>query len=292
MGRASEGREGLFEAQRKRLIGLAYRILGSRADAEDIVQEAYLRWQRVEEPVRSAEAWLTTVVTRLAVDRLRSAQVQREVYTGTWLPEPIVERRWWSPLDRLETEADLSIAFLFLMERLTPEERAAFVLREGFDYSHGEVAEFLDRSEAACRQLVHRAKERLRLDYPRTSGRRAKAGLVQRYVEAVLTHDEGGLKELLSADAREFSDGGGKVRAALQPIEGVDRIARFVFGLARKYEERFSVEPALVNSEPGAIVWIDGSPVVAAFETDGERITRIFHILNPDKLGGVQTATG
>jgi RNA polymerase sigma-70 factor (ECF subfamily) len=292
MGPAGDHRETLFEAQRKRLTGLAYRILGSRADAEDIVQECYLRWECCGEPVRSAEAWLTTVVTRLAVDRLRSVRGQREVYPGTWLPEPIVERRAWSPLERLEAEADLSIAFLFLMERLTPEERAAFVLREGFDYPYGEVAGLLDRSEAACRQLVHRAKERLRQDRPQPSDRRAQAGLVRRYVDAVMTQNEGALLELLSADAREYSDGGGKVRAALHPIEGADRVARFLFGLARKYERRFSIEPALVNSEPGAIVWVDGAPVVAAFQFDGERITRIFHILNPDKLPGIQTETG
>ena len=130
------GAAGAFEAQRHRLFGLAYRMLGSRADAEDIVQESYLRWQRASDPVRSPEAWLTTVVTRLAVDRLRSAQARREVYPGTWLPEPVVERRGWpSPAERLETESDLSYAFLYLLERLTPEERAAFVLRPVMPHS-------------------------------------------------------------------------------------------------------------------------------------------------------------
>jgi RNA polymerase sigma-70 factor (ECF subfamily) len=257
------------------------------------VQEAYLRWRRADAPVRSAEAWLHTAVARLSVDRLRSAQRQREVYTGAWLPEPIVERQAWSPEAALETAADLSIAFLYLLERLSPEERAAFVLRKAFDYPYDEVAAFLDRSEAACRQLVHRANERLQQDGLRQPpGAQAHARLVRRYVDAVLARDENALLALLAADAREYSDGGGKVRAALHPIEGAGRIARFLLGLARKYEGRLSVEPAVVNSEPGLIVWTGGSPLVAAFQTDGERITRIFHILNPDKLGTLQTATG
>jgi RNA polymerase sigma-70 factor (ECF subfamily) len=292
MGSAVEGRTAAFETERKRLFTLAYRILGSAADAEDVVQESYLRWRGIEQTVHSAEAWLTTVVTRLAVDRLRSAQSRREVYTGTWLPEPVVERHAWSPADRAETASDLSIAFLYMLERLTPEERAAFVLREGFDYPYEAVAKFLDRTEPACRQLVHRAKERLQRDREEAPDRRASADLVRRYVDAVLARDESALLSLLAADATQLSDGGGKVRAALQPIEGATRVAKFILGLARKYEGRFFIEPATVNSEPGLIVWVEGNPVVASFEARNGRITRIFHLLNPDKVGGIQDATG
>jgi RNA polymerase sigma-70 factor (ECF subfamily) len=293
MGPVIENRDLAFDSQRRRMFGIAYRILGSKADAEDIVQESYLRWQRADEEVRSPEAWLTTVVTRLAVDRLRSAQSRREVYVGSWLPEPIVERHAWSPGDSLDAASDLSIAFLYLMESLSPDERAAFVLREGFDYPYDEVAGFLDKSQAACRQLVHRAKERLRQDRRRQQvDPRAHAGVVRRYVDAVMAGDENTLLGLLAEDVRELSDGGGKARAALHPIEGADRVARLILGLTRKYEGRFSIEPALVNSEPGVIIWFEGSPVVASFETDGERIVRIFHMLNPDNLGGLQTATG
>lgn len=293
MGTVVDDRLGMFEAQRKRLLGLAYRILGSRVDAEDVVQESYLRWQAVAGPVRSPEAWLTTVVTRLAVDRLRAAQNRREVYTGTWLPEPTVERRAWSPEDRIETASDLSVAFLYLLERLTPEERAAFVLREGFDYAYGQIAEFLEKSEAACRQLVHRARTRLPGVRPRQVPAPAvHAKIIERYVNAVLARDERMLLKLLAPDAGALSDGGGKARAALRPIEGAGRVARFILGLARKYDGRMSLERALVNSEPGLIVWINSSPVVAAFETDGRHIARIFHILNPDKLGSLQATAG
>jgi RNA polymerase sigma-70 factor (ECF subfamily) len=292
MGPAIHGRTAAFETERTRLFALAYRILGSRADAEDIVQESWLRWRGMEEPVHSAEAWLTTVVTRLAVDRLRSAQTRREVYTGTWLPEPIVERHAWSPADRVETASDLSIAFLYMLESLSPEERAAFVLREGFDYPYEAVAKFLDRTEAACRQLVHRAKERLTKRRQEPPDPRAHAELVRRYVDAVLARDESALLALLASDAAQLSDGGGKVRAALQPIEGSVRVAKFILGLARKYDGRFFIEAATVNSEPGLIVWVEGAPVVASFEISDGRIARIFHVLNPDKLAGIQEATG
>jgi RNA polymerase sigma-70 factor, ECF subfamily len=276
----------LFEKERGRLVALAYRMLGSRSDAEDIVQECYLRWHGNTEPVRSAEAWFTTVVTRLAIDHLRSAQVRREVYTGTWLPEPVVERKAWSSL---ETASELSIAFLYLLERLSPEERAAFVLREGFDYSYDVVAEILNKSEAACRKLVQRAKSRLHQERPRQN---VNTGIIERYVDAVLAQDEQTLVALLSAEVREFSDGGGKVNAAVNPIEGASRVARLLLGLARKYDGRFSIERVVVNSEPGLIIWIDGAPVVASFETDGTRITAIYHILNPEKLSSIQTAAG
>jgi RNA polymerase sigma-70 factor (ECF subfamily) len=293
MGPSTEPRQTIFERDRRRLTSLAFRIVGSRAEAEDIVQEAWLRWHRSADELRSTGAWLTTVVTRLAVDHLRSARNQREIYTGIWLPEPIVERRPWDAASAAETASELSIAFLYLMENLNPEERAAFVLREAFDYPYTEVAAYLDKSEAACRQLVHRARERLRRQQRRpNSPRQSEAALIDRYVNALLAHDETALLQLLADDATELADGGGKVAAALHPIQGAPRIARLLLGLAKKYEGRFSIERVVVNSQPGLILRAGASTVVASFETDGEKITRIFHILNPAKLGRLQTATG
>lgn len=292
MERAGGDPAALFASQRQRLFGLSYRILGSNADAEDVVQETYLRWHHSGDAIQSAEAWLTTVATRLAIDRLRSAQSRREVYPGIWLPEPIVDRRAWSPADRLETAADLSIGFLYMLERLTPEERAVIVLREAFDYDYAQIAQFLDKSEPACRQLAHRAKEKLPKNRAAVAGnRKAHAALVRRYVDAVIERDESALLQLLSNDVTVVADGGGKAKAAVQPVVGADRVVRFLMGLARKYAGAYTAERALVNSEPGAIVWFDGAPAVMSIETDGERIVRIFSIVNPDKLSGVHPAT-
>jgi len=239
---ASGGAAAAFEGQRSRLVGLAYRMLGMRAEAEDIVQEAYLRWRQAEPGgIDSPEAWLTTVVTRLSIDRLRSAQMRREVYTGPWLPEPIVERRAWSPEARLEARADLSVAFLYLLERLSAEERAAYLLREVFDYPYARVAGILEKSEAACRQLVHRARERVSQGRPRIpAGEELHSKILTEYVAAVQAQDEAALLRLLAADARAVSDGGGKARAALRVIVGGRRVARFLCGISRKNAGRLS----------------------------------------------------
>jgi RNA polymerase sigma-70 factor (ECF subfamily) len=276
-----------FEALRSRLFGLAYRMLGSRAEAEDIVQEAYLRWHEAErDEIENPEAWLVTATTRLAIDRLRRLKTEREAYVGQWLPEPIVTHA--PPPDRnLDLAADLSIAFLTLLERLAPEERAAFLLHDVFDVGYGEIASVLERSEAACRQVVHRARERVRGDRKRFDvTEAAKALMLQKFMAAMEARNEQALLALFAPDATWTADGGGKVGAAPLPIVGADRIARLVLSLREKFWAADRVlEVATVNGETGLCIR-DGNRLTATLSiaTDGERILAVYAVVNPDKL--------
>jgi RNA polymerase sigma-70 factor, ECF subfamily len=275
-----------FEALRGRLFGLAYRMLGSRADAEDVVQETYVRWHQVAPgSVENPEAWLVTTTSRLAIDRLRRLKTEREAYVGPWLPEPIVTA---APPDRnLDLAADLSIAFLTLLERLAPEERAAFLLHEVFDVGYREIAAVIERSEAACRQVVHRARERVRDERKRFDATEAtKATLLQQFMDAMEARDEQALLTLFAPDATWTADGGGKVGAAPLPIVGADRIARLVIGLREKFwAPNRTVEVATVNGETGLCIR-DGNRLVATMSiaTDGERIVAVYAVVNPEKL--------
>jgi RNA polymerase sigma-70 factor, ECF subfamily len=276
-----------FEAHRARLFGLAYRMLGARADAEDIVQEAYVRWHKADRSaIDNAEAWLVTTTSRLAIDRLRRLKTERESYTGPWLPEPIVSHT--PPPDRdVELASNLSIAFLTLLERLSPEERAAFLLHDVFDVGYAEIASVLDKSEGACRQTVHRARERVRGERKRFEATdAAKAGLLQKFTQALEARDEQALVALFAPDATWTADGGGKTAASPRPIVGADRIARLVLGLREKFwaADRV-VEIATVNGETGLCVR-DGDRVTAvmSIETDGGRILAVYAVVNPDKL--------
>jgi RNA polymerase sigma-70 factor (ECF subfamily) len=275
-----------FEALRSRLFGLAYRMLGSRADAEDIVQEAYVRWHEVGQgTIETPEAWLVTTTSRLAIDRLRRLKTEREAYVGPWLPEPIVTEM---PPDRnLDLAADLSIAFLTLLERLAPEERAAFLLHDVFDVGYREIASVLERSEAACRQIVHRARERVRGERRRFDvTESAKTSLLQRFMAATQARDEQALLALFAPDATWTADGGGKTGAAPLPIVGADRIARLVIGLREKFwaADR-ALEIATVNGETGLCIR-DGGRLTATMSiaTDGEHILAVYAVVNPDKL--------
>jgi RNA polymerase sigma-70 factor (ECF subfamily) len=276
-----------FEAVRGRLFGLAYRMLGSRAEAEDIVQEAYVRWHQADQAaVENAEAWLVSTATRLAIDRLRRLKTEREAYAGPWLPEPIVSAA--PPPDRtLELADDLSMAFLALLEQLAPEERAAFLLHDVFDVDYGRVATVLERSEAACRQVVHRARERVRGDRKRfdvPDG--AKADLLRRFQAAMDARDEQAILDLFTPDATWTADGGGKVAASPRPIEGSARIARLAVNLRERFwADGRTMEPATVNGEPGLCVR-DGDRLVATLSiaTDGDRILAVYAVVNPDKL--------
>ena len=275
-----------FEALRGRLFGLAYRMLGSRADAEDVVQETYVRWhQTAHGSIESPEGWLVTTTTRLAIDRLRRLKTEREAYVGPWLPEPIVTH---APPDRdLDLAADLSIAFLTLLERLAPEERAAFLLHDVFDVGYREIAVVIERSEAACRQVVHRARERVRGDRKRFEVTEpVKVILLQKFMAATEARDEQALLALFAPDATWTADGGGKAGAAPLPIVGAPRIARLVLGLREKFwaVDR-AVEITTINGETGLCIR-DGDRLTAAMSivTDGERILAVYAVLNPDKL--------
>jgi RNA polymerase sigma-70 factor, ECF subfamily len=276
-----------FEALRGRLFGLAYRMLGSRADAEDVVQEAYVRWHHASrDHVENPEAWLVTTATRLSIDRLRRLKTEREAYIGPWLPEPIVTGV--PPPDRhLNLAADLSIAFLTLLERLAPDERAAFLLHDVFDVGYPEIAGVIDKSEAACRQIVHRARERVRGPRKRFEvTESAKAALLHKFLVALEARDQQALLELFAPDATWTADGGGKTAASPYPIVGAERIARLVIGLREKFwTDGRALEVVSVNGETGlAIRDDDRMTATMSIETDGKHIFAVYAVVNPDKL--------
>src|SRR4051812_12973254 len=269
-------------------------MLGSSADAEDIVQEAYLRWHQADKSeIRSAEAWLVSVVTRLSIDRLRSATVEREKYTGSWLPEPLFGHSL-SPEDELEFASDLSMAFMVLLERLGPVERAAFLLHDVFDCAYPEIARILSKSEAACRQVVHRARERVRHDRPRfVAGEEDQRRLIEKFTAAAAAGDEKAILSLFAEDATLTSDGGGIVPAARKVIYGRARIAHLFLVVTRKLRGRLKHLVVPINGEPGLITLVDGVPFSAtSFETDGKSILALYHILNPVKLKGLGQPQG
>jgi len=281
--------EQSFQEQRPRLFSLAYRMLGSAADAEDVLQDAWLRLQAADAAsIESAGAWLTTVVTRLCLDQLKSARQRRESYVGPWLPEPL-------PTEPAPDRESISMAFLLLLEQLTPAERATYLLHEVFDYSHAEIAEIIGTTAANCRQLALRAKTHLRERRPRFA---PSVESHERLLAQFLTAVQGGqlepLKQLLSDEVVLRSDGGGKASAATRPVEGSERVARFFLGLAGKMARHplpitfriLSVNgwPALVTLESGRIVF------VLSIESDGQRIHALYSVLNPDKLVAVERA--
>ena len=275
-----------FNATRPRLFGLAYRMLGSAADAEDIVQDAYVRWHQADRSsIDSPEAWLVTTTSRLAIDRLRRLKTEREAYVGPWLPTPIIEP---PPPDRhLDLSDDLSMAFLALLERLAPEERAAFLLHEVFDVGYGQIAAVLDRTESACRQVVHRARERVRGERKRFDvAESAKAALLKKFLSAMEARDEQTLLGLFAPDATWTADGGGKTAAAPRPVTGLDRLVRLVINLREKFwAPNRTIDMASINGETGLVIRDDGQLVATmSIATDGEKILAVYAVVNPDKL--------
>ena len=277
----------VFEELRRRLFGIAYRMLGTTADAEDIVQEAYLRWHQADtEEIRSAEAWLVSVVTRLSIDKLRKAAVEREKYIGPWLPEPLIASDSPTPEEELETASDLSMAYMVLLERLTPVERAAFLLHDVFDCAYPMIATILRKSEAACRQVVHRARERVRIEQPRFKATDAtRRSLINQFMAAADAGDDVTLLSLFAKDATLTSDGGGVVAAARKVVHGRSRIARLSLLLGKKLGTRLRKEVLTINGEPGLVMYLDSKLfATVSFETDGSSITALYTVLNPEKL--------
>jgi RNA polymerase sigma-70 factor (ECF subfamily) len=288
----STGRRAAFEAHRGRLWGVAYRMLGSRADADDMVQEAYLRWHGAPTAeVRTPEAWLVTTTTRLCIDRLRQLRTEREAYVGPWLPEPLVEE---VPAADAATElaSDLSLAFLALLERLAPEERAAFLLHDVFDSGYDEIAAALGKSEAACRQIVSRARRRVREERPRVPvSPAARERLVESFMRAIELRDREALLALFADQAALTSDGGGKAKAAQKVVRGGASVVRFLLGVLSAARERVTLEKIFVNGETGIALRVAGRLVaVMSLATDGRRILGVYSVLNPDKLRGVSLA--
>jgi RNA polymerase sigma-70 factor (ECF subfamily) len=277
---------------RGRLLGLAYRMLGSRSDAEDVVQDAYLRFAGAQD-VHNPEAFLITVVTRLCLDRLKSARAQREVYVGPWLPEPVFDAEGLSADTATELADDLSFALLLALDRLSPLERAAFLLHDVFDTPFSEIAAMLDRTEASCRQLASRARRAVRDERPPpTATPDSHARLLQAFGEAVASGNVARLAELLRADAVALTDGGGRKTAARNPIVGAEKIARFFIGLAAKNAGHdIRIEPAMINGAFGALLYLDGElDHTMSMAISGEKIAAIYIVRNPDKLRHLPTA--
>ncbi len=277
-----------FEPHRRHLRGLAYRMLGTLSDAEDVVQEAFLRWSTAERgAVEQPRAFLTRIVTRLCLDQLKSARAQREKYVGTWLPEPVVGE------DAETLAGDLSVALLLTLERLSALERAAFLLHDVFDADYPEVAETLNRSEAACRQLVARAREHVRADRPRFEPSKAAAErLAASFHAALESGDVSAFAQYLAEDAVFYSDGGGRRVAALNPIYGRDKILRFFAGVARKegMPPPGSWVPTTVNGLPGFLLRLPHGVETVALEIHGDQIRALYLVRNPEKLEHLQRA--
>lgn len=277
-----------FEAQRRRLTRLAYRMLGSLSEAEDVVQDAWLRWRGADKgEIADPAAWLVRAATRLCIDRLRADQARRRAYRGPWLPEPLIEELPTDPVERAE---DVSVAFLLALERLSPLERAVFLLHEAFDADYAAIARTLGRSEAACRQLAARAKAHVREARPRFQVSDAEAArLAGAFVQAARAGDWTGLGELLAEDAVLISDGGGKRKAALRPMVGRADVVRLIQGIAWRgagWTGDAPVRLARINGALGAIIEApDGAQTVVFEPSEDGRIGAIYIVRNPDKLG-------
>jgi len=279
-----------FDSHRRRLQGIAYRMLGSVAEAEEVVQDAWLRWHEADKAgFDSAEAWLVTVVTRLSIDRLRAAKVQREHYVGAWMPEPTLTESPDTPEESLERADNISVAFLAVLERLAPEARAAFLMREVFDADYDEVALTLGKSEAACRQLVHRAKAQVQEARPRYQvSRETHQRLLRAFADAAARGSLHDLKALMAEDVELIGDGGGKVQSFSKVLRGSQRLAQLYFALWRRLGAAVRMELAEINGEPGLLRFVDGQLESAqTFEIEGERIVRIRAQRNPDKLARI-----
>jgi RNA polymerase sigma-70 factor, ECF subfamily len=281
----------LYAELRPLIFSIAYRMLGSASEAEDVVQESLLRLHRAaaETEIHAPKAYLASVATRLSIDRLRSARVRRERYVGTWLPEPVVVDDELEAVFEEDQADSLSLAFLVLLESLTPVERAVFLLREVFEYDYGEIARIVEKREDNVRQIASRARRQVDERRPRfESTREDRARLAERFFAAASSGDRDALAELLAGDVTFYGDGGGKVRGAiLRPVFGRDRVTRLLLGFARTRDQlRLRARLADVNGQPGAVVFApDGSPYsVLALDIVGDAVTTIRSIVNPDKL--------
>jgi RNA polymerase sigma factor (sigma-70 family) len=286
-------------SERRQLINLAYRLLGSLADAEDAVQETYARWyamtRQQQDAIASPGAWLTTVASRICLDLLGSARARRERYVGEWIPEPLPEPTEWSsgrlggamadPADRVTLDESVSMAFLVVLDSMTPAQRVAFILHDVFRYSFAEVAEIVGRTPAACRQLASSARRRVRAAPPPSTPAARQAGLVRDFKQAWEARDIAALIGLLDPGATVTADGGGLVSAALRPIEGGEQVARYLVDLAHRAPGNVAFLERTVNGQPGLVAQQDDVTVtVFAFDIAGDRITRIWAVRNPGKL--------
>ncbi|MEO5919869.1 MAG: RNA polymerase sigma-70 factor [Pseudolysinimonas sp.] len=282
----------IFEAQRGRLFGIAYRMLGTASDAEDVVQDAWLRWQGTDRSVvREPAAFLATTVTRLAINALDSARSRREVYVGPWLPEPVPTAD--DPALGAERKEALSLAVLLLLERLTPAERAAFVLHEAFAYPFRQIAEVLEISEANARQLAARARAHLDREQAVPTSAAEQHRLMAAFIEAARNGDLEALEAVLSEDVVALSDGGGIVLAARKPVVGRARVAHFLLGVLEKFASDIDIRTLEVNGESAFVGLRDGVPMaVWTVEIGRDGIRRFINVMNPQKLSRIAAASG
>jgi len=278
----------IFNEHKPLLFSIAYRMLSTVADAEDLVQETFIRWHGANhEQIESPKAWLSTVITRLCINHLKSARVQREQYIGPWLPEPLVADQAVDPAENAKLADSLSLAFLVVLENLSPTERAVFILREVFSYEFSDVALIVEKSEANCRQILTRARKHIEERSPRFDTLPEQAEqLLQQFEQSILTGNMQGLLDLLAKDVVLVSDGGGKARAVLRPIHGADHVSRLLIGAAQKFGSKTQVlRHTTVNGLPGTVSFDGGRVirVVALGIRDG-RIQSVFIVTNPDKL--------
>lgn len=287
--------EQLYRDYHALVFTIAYRMLGSASDAEDIVQECFLRYTQADPAeIRSPKAYLTTIATRLCLDYLKSARVQREEYTGVWLPEPILTTETDDPADALEQRESVSFAFLVLLERLTPYERAVFLLRDVFGYDYDEIAEIVGKSATYCRQIFHQAKTHLQEQRTRyTSTPEAQDRLVRQFLSATEQGKVEDLVHVLAEDVSWWADSGGKVSASPRPISGRERVLRLLSGILRIAPSQYPnlrLAPATINGAPGILVW-NGEALIGAIiagEMSDQRIHMLYLVLNPDKLAYIQ----
>jgi RNA polymerase sigma-70 factor (ECF subfamily) len=290
---SGESATATFEGERKRLTGVAYRMLGQWSEAEDAVQDAFLRWQAADQhTIETPSAWLTTVVVRLCLDRLRRAKAKREVYVGPWLPEPVITTEGGERRDEeIESFAhDLSLGLMLVLERLGPEERAAFILREAFDTSYGEIASALGKKEAAVRQLVTRARERVKSERPRFRAEpEAHQRLLAQMTTAIAANDATGLLSLLTSDVRFISDGGGKAPAALRVMHSAEEVVKLILHLADVRGGPREIRALTMNGVPS--LWVVdglGIPSVMQLDIEDAQVRAIYVVRNPDKLAHLQ----
>jgi RNA polymerase sigma-70 factor (ECF subfamily) len=278
----------IFGGERPRLLALAYRLLGTMTDAEDVVQDAWLRWESAAADVERPAAWLTTVVTRLAIDRLRSAQHQRESYVGPWLPEPVTDAP--GPAESAELADSLTLGFLTMLERLTPIERAVFLLADVFDEPFADIAAIVGKSPAACRQIASRARRRVRDPVRHVdTGPPTGPDVAAAFVQATVAGDVDALLSLLAPDVVMVSDGGAERHAARRPVLGAARVARLLTNIARRLPAGVELAMPAVNGEPGVVLSFAGRPFMAmALEIHDGRIHALRTVVNPRKLGHVK----
>jgi RNA polymerase sigma-70 factor (ECF subfamily) len=284
----SDDRLTEFNRFRGLLFSIAYRMLGSVADAEDILQETFIRWHRASEAeIQSPRAFLVTIVSRLSINHLQSARVQREEYVGQWLPEPLVTESPVDPFTISRIDESVSMAFLVLLERLTPVERAVFLLREVFDYEYAEISQTVGKDQTNCRQILRRARQHMVELHPRFQVSPAqRQELLQNFLQATATGDLGGLVALLSSDAVLHSDGGGKAPAVPNLVCGPENVARAIIGsMKRLVPNNLTRRIAVINSEPGVVAYLDGRPyAVLTIDVADDRIKAIYIVSNPEKL--------